>query len=68
MFAKVVTKPGPAQSPIYAFLGASGHLPAWNFSKYLIGKDGRVIAFYPSDVAPDSPELQRAITMALAAK
>jgi glutathione peroxidase len=67
MFAKVVTKPGPEQSPIYAFLGSSGHLPAWNFSKYLIGKDGKVIAFYPSDVKPDAPELQRAITKALAA-
>lgn len=67
MFAKVVTKPGPQQSPIYTFLGSSGHLPAWNFSKYLIGKDGRVIAFYPSDVTPESPELRRAITKALAA-
>jgi glutathione peroxidase len=68
MFAKVVTKPGREQSPIYAFLGSSGHLPAWNFSKYLIGKDGKVIAFYPSDVTPESPELQRAIAKALAAK
>src|SRR3954471_14437594 len=66
MFAKVVTLPGPQQSPIYTFLGASGHLPAWNFSKYLIGKDGKVIAFYPSDVTPESPELRRAITKALA--
>ena len=68
MFAKVVTVPGPKQSPIYTFLGASGHLPAWNFSKYLIGKDGRIIAFYPSDVTPESPELRRAITKALASK
>jgi glutathione peroxidase len=68
MFAKVVTKPGREQSPIYAFLGSSGHLPAWNFSKYLIDKTGKVIAFYPSDVTPESPELQRAITKALAAK
>src|SRR5947208_9881457 len=68
MFAKVVTKSGREQSAIYTFLGSSGHLPAWNFSKYLIGKDGRVIAFYPSDVTPEWPELQRAITKALAAK
>ena len=67
MFAKVVTMPGPRQSPIYTFLGSSGHLPAWNFSKYLIGKDGKVIAFYPSEVTPESPELRRAITKALAA-
>jgi glutathione peroxidase len=68
MFAKVVTVPGRQQSPIYTFLGTSGHLPAWNFSKYLIGKDGRIIAFYPSDVTPESPELRRAITKALASK
>src|SRR5580693_6479506 len=30
MFAKVVTKPGADQSPIYGFLGQSGNLPAWN--------------------------------------
>ena len=68
MFAKVVTRSGRQQSPIYTFLGSSGHLPAWNFSKYLIDKTGKVIAFYPSDVTPESPELQRAIMKALAAK
>ena len=40
MFEKVVTKAGADQSPIYSFLGTSGNLPAWNFSKYVIGKDG----------------------------
>ena len=65
MFSKLVTKPGSEQSPIYKFLGTSGHLPAWNFSKYVIGKDGRILAFFPSDVTPESPELRRAITKAL---
>jgi len=68
MFSKLVTVPGPAQSPIYRFLGTSGHLPAWNFSKYVVGKDGRIAAFFPSEVTPDAPELRRAITAALAAK
>lgn len=65
MFAKVETK-GPNQSPVYRYLGASGHLPEWNFAKYLIGKDGKVIAFYPSDVTPESRELRAAINQALA--
>jgi glutathione peroxidase len=65
MFSKLVTKPGKDQSPVYAFLGTSGHLPAWNFSKYVIGKDGRIVAFFPSEVTPESPELRRAITKAL---
>src|SRR5262245_50090275 len=68
MFAKVVTKPGSGQSPVYTFLGTQGHLPAWNFSKYVIGKDGRILAFFPSDVTPESPELRGAISKALASK
>ena len=65
MFEKLVTKPGKGQSPIYEFLGTSGNLPKWNFSKYLIGKDGKVVAFYPSKVTPDAPELREAIEKAL---
>jgi glutathione peroxidase len=65
LFSKVVTKAGPDQSPIYQWLGQTGNLPKWNFSKYLIGKDGKVIGFYPSAVKPDAPELRAAIETAL---
>ena len=67
MFEKVVTKKGTGQSPIYAFLGQSGNLPAWNFSKYLIDKQGRIVAFFPSEVTPEDPALRAAIAKALAA-
>ena len=40
---------------------------AWNFEKFLIGKDGTVIARYKSGVEPDSAELTGAIEAALAA-
>lgn len=66
MFAKVVTKAGPGQSPVYAFLGESGSLPQWNFGKYVVDKNGKVTAFFPSRVAPDAPELRTAIEQALA--
>jgi glutathione peroxidase len=66
MFSKVVTRPGPDQSPIYAFLGRGGQLPTWNFSKYVVGRDGQVVAFFPSDVTPESRELRAAIEAALA--
>jgi glutathione peroxidase len=66
MFAKVVTKKGPDQSPVYSFLGESGSLPQWNFSKYVVDKNGKVEAFFPSRVAPDAPELRAAIERALA--
>jgi glutathione peroxidase len=68
MFAKLSTKPGPGQSPIYKFLGGTGNLPAWNFSKYVVGRDGKVAAFFPSAVTPDAPELRSAIAKALAAR
>ncbi len=68
MFDKVVTKAGADQSPIYSFLGTSGNLPAWNFGKYVIGKDGKIVAFFPSKVTPESSELRTAIDKALAAK
>lgn len=66
MFAKLATRPGPEQSPVYKFLGTSGHLPAWNFSKYVVGRDGQILAFFPSEVTPESAELRGAIAKALA--
>jgi glutathione peroxidase len=66
MFSKVVTRAGADQSPVYAFLGESGTLPQWNFSKYVVDKNGKVVAFFPSRVAPDAPELRAAIEKALA--
>ena len=68
MFSKSVVQPGPAQSPVYAFLGRSGKVPQWNFGKYLVGKDAQVIALFSSDVTPESPQLCEAIEKALAAK
>ena len=67
MFEKVKTK-GEGQSPVYKFLTADKGEPQWNFHKYLVGKDGKVIAAFPSKVTPDSPELKAAIDAALAAK
>jgi len=65
MFEKVVTKKGPEQSPVFTFLGTSGNLPAWNFSKYVIDKQGRIVAFFESKVTPEDPALRDAIAKAL---
>ena len=65
MFEKVVTKKGTGQSPIYGLLGQSGNLPAWNFSKYVIDKQGRIVAVFPSNVTPEDPQLRGAIIQAL---
>ena len=68
MFSKLVTKAGPDQSPIYGLLGKTGSLPTWNFAKYLVDKDGKVVQFFNSKITPDAPELRSAIDKALAAK
>jgi len=67
MFEKVVTRKGPGQSPVYAFLGNSGHLPSWNFGKYVVDRRGQVVAFFESAVTPEDPALRAAIARALAA-
>lgn len=66
LFAKVVTKSGPEQSPLYAELsGQIGKLPAWNFAKYLVSADGKVLGFFEPGVSPDDPTLLGAIETAL---
>ncbi len=65
MFEKVKTK-GAGQSPVYAFLATRDGEPKWNFHKYLVGRDGEVLAAFPSDVEPESLELREAIDAALA--
>jgi glutathione peroxidase len=67
MFEKVVTRKGAGQSPVYTFLGSSGNLPAWNFAKYVVDKQGKVVAFFESTVTPEDPALRAAIAKALAA-
>ncbi len=67
MLEKSQTKAGVGQSPLYEFLEArTGKLPAWNFSKYVIGKDGQPVEFFASAVKPDSAELLTGIAGALA--
>lgn len=68
MFEKVQTRKGDGQSPVYEKLAeATGKLPTWNFAKYLIGRDGRVIQYFDPKTRPDDPKLVGAIDAALAA-
>jgi glutathione peroxidase len=57
---------GPGRAPVFAFLASQSAEPKWNFTKYLVGRDGQVVQAFPSSVAPDSPELVAAIEAALA--
>jgi len=66
MFAKTVVS-GSTPNPLYAdLIKATGKAPGWNFHKYLIGRDGKVIENFPSKVTPQDKALVGAIEKALA--
>ena len=66
MFAKSSVK-GAEASPLFRQLAQlSGTAPRWNFHKYLLARDGRVVDQYSSLTAPDSATLVRAIEQQLA--
>lgn len=69
MFEKVRIK-GSGQHPLYAALTAPTSAFAgevqWNFGKFLIGKNGQVVARFDSDTEPDSAAMLDAIEKALA--
>jgi glutathione peroxidase len=61
MFGKVKVK-GSEQVDIYKYLtDATGSEVQWNFNKFLVDKEGKVVKYYPSSMSPDSPELKRDI-------
>jgi glutathione peroxidase len=65
MMSKVSVK-GADMTPLYQYLTtAKGGDVKWNFTKFLVGKDGKVVERFESKVAPESPELTAAIEAAL---
>lgn len=71
LFAKVEVN-GPGRAPLFTFLtGDESPFPGkvgWNFNKFLVGRDGKLISRYESKVDPESDELVKAVEAALAAK
>lgn len=70
MFSKISVK-GSDKSPLYQFLTdpktnpeTGGEIP-WNFTKYLVDRDGKVLARFDAPVEPESKELTSAIEAAL---
>jgi glutathione peroxidase len=58
----------PTENPIYTWLkaqpGGTGDI-TWNFNKFLLGRDGKLIKRYDSAVAPDAPALIADVEAAL---
>lgn len=73
LFSKISVA-GADQAPLYKYLTSketnkdhAGEI-TWNFEKFVIGKDGKVVARFEPKVKPDAPEVIKAIEDALAAK
>jgi glutathione peroxidase len=64
MFSKISVKGGD-KAPLYQFLTSSGGEIPWNFTKFLIGKDGKPIERFSPGTKPDARELTAAIEKAL---
>ena len=69
LFAKIHVKGGEIH-PLYAYLTERSPVPgpvSWNFNKFLVGRDGRVLARFDSSFAPDAAELTSRLEAALKA-
>jgi len=64
LFAKVKVK-GEGQAPVYRFLTADYGEPKWNFHKYLVNRDGKVIKAFATGIAPEDVSLRAAVEAAL---
>jgi len=70
MFAKVTVK-GPGIDPLFDYLTSPTTDPEfggeiqWNFNKFLVGRDGAVVARFKPKADPTSPEVKQAIEKAL---
>jgi len=52
---------GEEANPLFKALAEQSKPPKWNFNKYLVGKDGKLVEYFGSMTKPDSPELAAAI-------
>ncbi len=71
MFSKLHVK-GPEQHPLYAALtGPTSPKPGvidWNFAKFVVGRDGKIITRFKASVKPDNQDVVAAVEGAIAQK
>ena len=65
MFEKAEVLRNMGQAHVYMFLTTGFPAPTWNFCKYLVDPNGKVLKEFPSKVKPDDKELTDAIDAAL---
>ena len=66
MFAKSAVRGADANPLFRQLAGQGGRAPLWNFHKYLVSRDGKVVENYSSLTRPDDPALVRALERELA--
>ena len=64
MFAKSHVV-GDGANPLFRKLNAAAGEPEWNFNKYLVDRDGAVIARYGAGTEPDDPQLAKSLSRLL---
>lgn len=70
MYSKISVK-GDDKTPLYQFLTDKTANPStggeikWNFTKFLVGRDGKIVARFEPAVKPDAPQVVEAIEKAL---
>ena len=73
LFSKIEVN-GPGAAPLYGYLTSLDTQPqgkgriSWNFEKFLVGRNGQVVARFAPNVEPDAPEVLAAVEHELAAK
>ena len=65
LYGKVPVK-GASKTPLYEYLTQTGGEVKWNFTKFLVDGNGKVIARFESAVEPESSDVTSAIEKALA--
>ncbi len=61
MFAKTEVAQGTSDPFFRALAAAAGEYPQWNFHKYLLDRQGRLVASFPSRAKPEGGQLERKI-------
>jgi glutathione peroxidase len=52
---------GSKAKPVFLELNRRAGEPSWNFNKYLVSADGKIVQRFDSDVTPESPQFARAV-------
>ncbi len=64
MFAPIKVT-GESAHPLFKALATQTKEPGWNFNKYLVNAEGKVVQYFDSQVTPNSPAMKQAIEQLL---